>query len=119
MLAHLVSSADGEGGDLDVAKLLRLADRKAARRGRPDLAFSQRFVIEVAGRELERQAGRELFAWDAPWEFRDDERDRERADVKADRERQAHERGQAEHAAKRERDEAARERVAADVLARL
>jgi hypothetical protein len=119
MLAHLIASADGEGGDLEVGKLLRLADRKAARRGRPDLAFSQRFVIEVAGRELERQAGRELFDWDAPWEFRDEERDRERADLKADRERQAHERGQAEHAAKRERDEAARERVAADVLARL
>jgi hypothetical protein len=119
MLAHLIASADGEGGDLDVGKLLRLADRKAARRGRPDLAFSQRFVIEVAGRELERQAGRELFDWDAPWEFRDEERDRERADLKADRERQAHEHEQADLTAKRERDEAARERVAADVLARL
>jgi hypothetical protein len=119
MLAHLIASADGEGGDLEVGKLLRLADRKAARRGRPDLAFSQRFVIEVAGRELERQAGRELFDWDAPWEFRDEERDRERADLKADRERQAHERAQADLTTKRERDEAARERVAADVLARL
>jgi hypothetical protein len=119
MLAHLSASADGEGGGLEVGKLLRLADRKAARRGRPDLAFTEDFLVEVAGRELERQAGRDLFEWDAPWDFRDEARDRERADLKADRERQAHERGQAEHAAKRERQEAARERVAADVLARL
>jgi hypothetical protein len=55
MLAHLSASADGEGGGLEVGKLLRLADRKAARRGRPDLAFTEDFLVEVAGLALDRR----------------------------------------------------------------
>jgi hypothetical protein len=49
MLAHLSASADGEGGGLEVGKLLRLADRNAAKRERQEAA-RERVAADVLGR---------------------------------------------------------------------
>jgi hypothetical protein len=102
----------GSDAGLSVRHVLKLADREAVKRHRPEQRTRHAsrisseadadFLAEVVGRELERR-GVASFDWD----HRDT------------LERLQYEQRQEDAAAERTRQESARERVAADVLGRL